>query len=227
MTTTTRSPARKARLQGFTLVEVMIGASLASFILAGVLSSFLFLGRSGANIQAYNDMESQARKALEQFAEDVRQASSVTWNGPSDVTLIVNTQYIRYYLSATKPTGNQYAQIAGMCFYRIPPASSAPSIPTTPPAANLLINGINTPVARTSDTDTTCTPFFRAYTITGTEIKSLEYASPTATTLTSVANQTKQIQISLEAQRSRTTLVATTNTVLSARYILRNKRVTT
>ena len=43
----------------------MIGAALSSFILAGVLSTFLFLGRSGANIQNYNDMESQARSALE------------------------------------------------------------------------------------------------------------------------------------------------------------------
>jgi hypothetical protein len=205
----------------------MIGSFIGAWILTGVMSTFLFLGRSGANIQHYNDMESQARKALELFAEDVRQASSLTWNGPSDVTLIVNSQFIRYYLSSTKPNGATYAQVSGMCFYRIPPSSSAPAIPTTPPANTLLLNGIITPVARASDADTACTPFFRAYTITGSEIKSLEYATPSASTLATVANTTKQIQISLEASRSRTTLVTATNTVLSARFILRNKRVTT
>lgn len=229
MTTSTPSPAaRKAsRARGFTLVEIMIGATISVFVLAGVMSTFLFLGRSGANVQHYNDMESQARRALEQFAEDVRQASSLTWNSPNDVTLIVNSQYIRYYLSSTKPNGSSYAQVSGMCFYRIPPSSTAPSIPTTPPASTLLINGIMTPVPRASETDTTCTPLFRAYTITGVEIKALEYVGPSPSDLTSAANSTKQIQISLEAQRSRTTLVAATNTVLSARYILRNKRITT
>jgi hypothetical protein len=37
---------------------------------------------------------------------------------------------------------------------------------------------------------------------------------------------TKQIQISLEAARTNRTVVAATNTVLSARFILRNKKVT-
>jgi hypothetical protein len=42
-----------------------------------------------------------------------------------------------------------------------------------------------------------------------------------------VANgTTKQIQISLEASRTNRTVVAATNTVLSARFILRNKKVT-
>lgn len=229
MTTSTPSPAapRLRRHRGFTLTEVMIGSFIGAWILTGVMSTFLFLGRSGANIQHYNDMESQARKALELFAEDVRQASSLTWNSPTDVTLVVNSQYIRYYLSSTKPNGASYAQVAGMCFYRIPPSGSVPAIPTTPPASTLLLNGIVTPVARTSDTDTACTPFFRAYTITGTEIKALEYASPSSADLATANRSTKQIQISLEASRARTTLVTATNTVLSARFILRNKRVTT
>src|SRR5688572_9109286 len=79
MTTTTLSPDRKSRrLSAFTLAEVMIGVSVSAFIMAGVMSTFLFLGRSGANIQNYNDMEAQARQALEVFAQDTRQASSIT-----------------------------------------------------------------------------------------------------------------------------------------------------
>jgi len=97
MTTITLLPIRKpARRRGFTLVEIMIGASLSTFILAGVLSTFLFLGRSGANMQNYTDMETQARRGLEIFAEDVRQASSITWNTAHSATIVVNSARVTY-----------------------------------------------------------------------------------------------------------------------------------
>jgi len=82
--------------RGFTLVEVMLATGLSAIILTGVLSSFLFLGRSGANMQAYNDMEAQSRIGLEKFAEDVRQASAITWNSSNSVTMIVNAANITY-----------------------------------------------------------------------------------------------------------------------------------
>jgi prepilin-type N-terminal cleavage/methylation domain-containing protein len=93
---------RAGRCRGFTLVEVMIGATLSSFILAGVLSAFLFMGRSGANLRNYSDMESQARKSLEVFAEDVRQASAISWASNVSLTLTVNLVPITYsYDSST------------------------------------------------------------------------------------------------------------------------------
>ncbi len=84
----------------------MVGATLASFILAAVLSSFLFLGRSGANLRNYSDMESQSRKALEQFAEDVRQASAISWTSNVNLTLTVNSASIAYYYDSA--SGNFY-----------------------------------------------------------------------------------------------------------------------
>jgi len=84
------------RRGGFTLVEMMIGATLSGFVLLAVLTTFLFMGRSGANLQNYSDMESQARRALEVFAEDVRQASSIVWNTDVRVTLRVNLAEIEY-----------------------------------------------------------------------------------------------------------------------------------
>ena len=191
MTTTTLSRHRKSndRVRGFTLVEVLIGAALASFVLAGVMSTFLFLGRSGANIRNYTDMESQARKALEMFAEDTRQASAVTWASSDSVTLTVNSVGITYaYASGT--------------FTR------------TASSTTTLLTGIKTP--------TTTSPFFRAYTINGAEIT--DFSSTSA--LTTANNTTKQIQISLEAERTSQTVATATNIVLSARYVLRNKRVT-
>ncbi len=202
MTTTTRSPiperARGAKFHsadrtrrrtgGFTLVEIMIGAALSSFILAGVLSTFLFMGRSGTNVQNYSEMEAQARKSLEIFAEDVRQASAITWASSTTFTIVVNSANIDYaYDSAT---AGFYRRAGGV--------------------TRKLISGI-TPGSFT----------FRAFNVAGSELP-----LATAADLTAASSSTKQLQISLECQRRNTTVVAATNTVLSARFILRNKVVT-
>jgi hypothetical protein len=98
-----RRPLRLGRRAGFTLAEVLIAASVGSFVMAGLLSSFLMMGRSGANAYAYVGMETDARKGLERFGEDVRMASNITWTSSSDVTLAVmhlndtGTDAVRYY----------------------------------------------------------------------------------------------------------------------------------
>lgn len=91
----------KASRRGFTLTEVLIGASLGSMVLAGVLSTFLMLGRSGTNVAGYSTMESQSRRALEELGQDLRMASDVVWNGTSSssITLTVPDNYTS--------TGNQ------------------------------------------------------------------------------------------------------------------------
>lgn len=167
---------------------------MASFVLAGVLSTFVFLGRSGLNIQNYNDMESQARKALEIFAEDVRQASSITWASATSVQLTINTLTTTYSYNSTAKT---FVKDAGLTTQRI------------------LITGV--------------TSFeFKGYTIIGNPITDFS----TAAALTTANRSTKQLQISLEAARyldfaSQRRNIAASNTVLSARFILRNKIVTT
>ena len=195
MTTTTLSPVRNrpAATRGFTLVEMMIGATISSFVLAAVLTTFLFMGRSGANIQNYNDMEVQARSALEFFAEDTRQASGVVWNSTTSVSLTVATNTITYsYDSSTKK------------FSRVVVVTATGTTTST----RILVTGI--------------TSFaFSAYNISEASVP-----ISTATERTAANGTTKQLQISLEAARSNTTVVAATNTVLSARFILRNKRVT-
>jgi prepilin-type N-terminal cleavage/methylation domain-containing protein len=80
-------------MRAFTLVEVMIAASISSLVLAGVMSSFLMLGRSGANVANYSVMEAQSRRALEEFSQDLRMASAVTWNSSTSITLTVPNNY--------------------------------------------------------------------------------------------------------------------------------------
>lgn len=181
-----RSP-RDRGAGGFTLVEVMIASLLGGFVLVAVLTAFLFLGRSGANIQNYNDMEAQARRALEMFAEDTRQASAVTWNSADSVTLVVDTNSVTYAFAS----GQLTRAVGGG-------------------TARPIVTGI--------------TSFsFIAYTITGVQITDFSTAAARIT----AAKDTKQIQISLAASRTSRTVATATNTVLSARFILRNKRITT
>ncbi|WP_414663210.1 PilW family protein [Horticoccus sp. 23ND18S-11] len=192
MITTTPSHIRKRSTRsataGFSLVEIMIGATLSALILAGTMSTFLFLGRSGANIQNYSDMESQARKALEIFAEDARQASAITWTSDTQITLTVNSANVVYTYSNANRT-----------FSRVDATSN-----------RVLISGI-----------TSGTFLFRGYNLSGVLLP-----VTTAAELAAAGTNTKQLQISLQASRTNQTVVAATNTVLSARFILRNKIVT-
>lgn len=183
--TPSRVLERRPAFAGFTLVEVMISATIAAFVLAAVLSAFLFMGRSGANVNNYNDMETQARNALEIFAQDTRQAKSITWASKDSLTLTLKGTSGDINITYAFDSGN---------FIR-----------TTATEKRALVTGV--------------IEFeFKPYNIAGTALG--------FTNLTNTGRDTKQLQISLRASRKSQTVVAATNTVLSARFILRNKRVT-
>ena len=127
----TISTARRShRAAGLTLVELMIASGIASFVMSGVLSVVLMMGRSGISAANYADMEAQSRRAVDEFAQDVRMASDLAWNSSSSVTLTVPDNYaasgnkVTYALddSATGPTAGS--------FYRLPgnAASTSPRI---------------------------------------------------------------------------------------------------
>ena len=205
MPTTTPRPVLKRRRgpvrRAFTLVEVLIATTLGGVLLAAVLSSVLFLGRVGYAIQNYADMEAQARNAMETFALDVRMAYDVTWtvvnNRPTAVTVVTMQGSTRIPYTYT------YNATAGT-FTRQRTGS-------TPGPVTTLITGIKPNPA---------VDFFTAYKI---DTQKINFA--TATPI-AASNMTKQIQISLEAQRTRSTLATATNKVVSARFVLRNKKVT-
>ena len=60
---------------GFTLVELLVGMSLALVVMTGVLSTFSFLGRNLNRLANQQKLESEGRRALAYFAQDVRMAS--------------------------------------------------------------------------------------------------------------------------------------------------------
>lgn len=67
--------AGKKSPAGFTLVEVIVAASIGAMILAGVLATFLMIVRSGVRASNYSVMEAETRRAFEQLGIDARMAS--------------------------------------------------------------------------------------------------------------------------------------------------------
>lgn len=191
MTTSTPSPAKRPVCRrGFTLVEVLISAALMGFLLMGILTTFLFLGRSSANIVNYAEMEGEARKGLETFAVDTRQASELTWVTANTIDLVVGGVTVRYgYDTSTKS------------FYKT-------------------ANGVTTKLI----TNVSAFEFrgFQVNSTTPVDVSDLTTVAKRAL----ASNVTKQIQISMKAERKTMTAIGVTNSVFSARYILRNKKVT-
>lgn len=104
------------RHRGFTLVEVMIAASLSAILLAGISATFLMMGRSGYNAANYSMMEAESRRALETFSEEARMSSDITWNSSSSITLKVVQDSGTYYVTYTYDSATSGA--TARSFYR-------------------------------------------------------------------------------------------------------------
>ncbi len=181
---------------GFTLTEVIVASTLSTFVLAGVLSAFLLIGRTAYSASNYSEMEAQVRRALEVFGSDARKAADLRWHSSRSVTLYVAAA------SGTDPVTYAYDGDAASpghgTFYRLvgEPASTLPRL--------VLVRGVADDFA------------FERFKLK----QALVPGNSAANDL-----ETKQLQITLRAGRKGATTVAQTQGAISARYILRNKRV--
>jgi Tfp pilus assembly protein PilW len=116
---------QKARV-GFTLVELLIGMSLAVILLGAVLTSYVTLGRNftrSLGISSANQptLESQARRTLAYFVQDVRMASGFKGSPTANSVILTlpsstgNTT-MGYANDTTSPTNQN--------LYRVPAANS-------------------------------------------------------------------------------------------------------
>jgi hypothetical protein len=90
---------RGSLLRGFTLVELLIGASLAGFAMMALLSSFVFLARNFTRLANRQALEGQSRTALAYLQADLAQARAVKSSGPataSSVTLVLPAGEVTY-----------------------------------------------------------------------------------------------------------------------------------
>ena len=191
-TTTTRS----RRPGAFTLAEVMIGATIGSLVLVGVLSAFLMLGRSGTNIVAYTSMDTQTRRALEEFGQDVRMASDLTWNSTTSITLTVPDNYTATANHVTYAWDNVAGSATYRCFYRKPGTAAE--------------NDATLNRKTTYITNVTSFTFRR-------------YNRNNLATETTTDPETKRIRIEMTLTTTNRTVVSATDTTLSATFVMRNK----
>jgi Tfp pilus assembly protein PilW len=189
--------SRRPRRAAFTFVEVMMASTLAALMLAGVLSAFLLIGRAGFASSGYSEMEAQTRRALEIFGNDVRNANDLHWNSAQSITLLVvgGGGTARPVTYAYDAAGRG---ATAQCFYRLEGEADS----TQP--RRVLVYGVARDFA------------FGRY--------RLEQDGGVDNTARNDL-ETKLLEISLRSSRTRTTASPATHTALSARYILRNKRV--
>ena len=188
---------RRAIRGGFTLAEVMIAASLSSFVLAGVLSAFLMIGRTGYNATGYSEMAHETGNALDIFSRDARQACDLHWNSAQSITFTLptatNATTLVTYAYDTSPQSPTYR-----CLYRLI-GDSASTAPRKALVHNVAADFI-----------------FQRYKLEQTGVSDNTAANDL---------ETKQIRLTLRSSRNGVTTVAANHSAVSAAYILRNKKV--
>ncbi len=113
-----RRPRPTESKAAFTLVEVIIGMSLALMVMTAVLTTYVTLGRNftrslGISSANQPSLESQARRTLAYLAQDVRMASgfpSSSTLSASTMTLILpdgtGTSQVTYYYNSNAITSS-------------------------------------------------------------------------------------------------------------------------
>lgn len=174
-----------------------MASALSALVLAGVLSAFLLIVRTGTRAASYSAMEAEVRRGLEIFARDARQAVDVRWGGAQRLTLVLpgtGTPAVTYAYDAD-PASPTHRSL-----YREAPGAAGA------PARQVLVRDLADDFA------------FRRY-----RLGPADGGGPVA-----AANdlETKQLQLVFRAQGRTGDGPAASQSALSARYVLRNKRVT-
>jgi Tfp pilus assembly protein PilW len=125
--TSSYSDSLPRRSRAFTLVEVLIAASLGTIVMAGVLSAFLMLVRSGVRVSNYSMMETQTRRAFEQLGIDARMANKITCHFDGSVITAFTLKIPNNDLSSESNVTYGYdASIADdKKFFRVPGTSAS------------------------------------------------------------------------------------------------------
>lgn len=121
---------KRSRSGAFSLVEIIIGSSIGSFVLAGVLAAFLMLTKSGMSLSNYSVSEAEIRRGIEDFSQDIRMASDIAWNSSTSITLTVPNNYTSNSNKVTYVYDSSSAGTTAQCFYRMPGDASSTATKT-------------------------------------------------------------------------------------------------
>jgi type II secretory pathway pseudopilin PulG len=188
----TISTPRTDRRAAFTLVEVIIAATLSALVLAGVLSAFVFITSTGFRASGYSEMEAEIRRGLEAFARDARNATDVHWNSAQSITLKLGTGAVTYSYD------NNPASLTYRGFFRVE-GDTGSALPRL-----VLIHNVEPEFA------------FKRFKLMQANVEDNTASND---------SETKQLQVTLRTGRANGATAAAGNSAVSARYVLRNKRV--
>jgi prepilin-type N-terminal cleavage/methylation domain-containing protein len=62
---------KRARQTGFTLVEVLTALAIGTFVVAGVMTSYIFAVKGFRGLSNYNEIQADGRRAQDWFARDL------------------------------------------------------------------------------------------------------------------------------------------------------------
>lgn len=89
-----KRPARRIKQVAFTLVETLVGAAVASIVLAMLATGSIALMRSYSASEDYSTAQADQLRVLDYISRDVRRALSVSvTSSPTTLTLTVPDQY--------------------------------------------------------------------------------------------------------------------------------------
>jgi type II secretory pathway component PulJ len=99
-------PRPRNASSAYTLVEVLIGMTLALAVMSAALSSYSFLGRNLTRITHEETLEASARRTLQYFAQDVRMASGLSGTPSASAVVLTlptanSTKTITYTYNST------------------------------------------------------------------------------------------------------------------------------
>lgn len=169
------------------------------------MTTFLMMGRTGVLAQNYTELEVEARKALEMFSREARMAYGVSSFGNASVTLQIPDTTENRTGNATGAYSVTYA-FAGTSFTRTGPPITTPTGATS--TSTLVSN-----VKQIGSTD-----FIRYF-----KYDNSGYQNGSQSNYATKVAEIKQIELNFIAQRSNNTVATSTDKVMSARFILRNK----
>ena len=187
------APLRNTR--GFTLVELLVAATLAALAMTALLSAFVFLARNFTRLANLQALEGQSRRALAYLQTDLALAETVKAGSTataSTVTLVLPTGEVTYtYDSSASRLRRQAAFGASPDLYLL-----------------------NTPGCR-------CTALAFNY-YTGTGGSPADQVTPTANTPYSIKQL--QVSFTLQTPTTESAQTRMQYKAVSARHNLRNKR---
>jgi Tfp pilus assembly protein PilW len=96
------------KMAGFTLVEVLVGATLSAAVMAAVLSSYIYMARGLGRLANQQTLEMEGRRTLALFSQDARSASDLADTANLSATRVAltvptasGTNTITYYYNNT------------------------------------------------------------------------------------------------------------------------------